>query len=117
MKTLYFTNKKGCYYFSAPILVDTENNKLSIFENENSHITGIYVADEPVEIRYEFKGKTYLKKADKGDIIVTFFTKTTYDIIPIVVVKNNDWKTNIVNEKAAIEAARAKDTVKASYDL
>lgn len=35
-------------------------------------INDMYIADEPVEIRYEYNWKTYLKKADKGDDIYRF---------------------------------------------
>lgn len=116
MKTLYFTQRQGCAYYANPILVDTVNNKFSIKESMPDSINDMYVADEPVEIRYEYNGKTYLKKADKGDIIISFYTRSDYDRIPIIVVKNDDWKNNIVNQLAAFEANRAKDTVKASYD-
>ena len=117
MKTLYFTQREGSSYYNRPILVDIVNNKFSLFENDNSYIDDMYIANEPTEIKYEYKGKTYLKKADKGDIILTFRVPDNYDIVPIIVVKNNDWKTNIVNRYAMIEANRAKDTVKASYEL
>ena len=117
MKTLYFTQREGSSYFNRPISVDVTNNKFSLEDNYNSYIDEMYVAKEPTEIKYEYKGKTYLKKADKGDIILTFRMNSGYDITPIIVVKNNDWKTNIVNRYAALEAERAKDTVKASYDL
>ena len=116
MKTLYFTQRQGCAYYANPILVDTVNNKFSIKESMPDSINDMYIADEPVEIRYEYNGKTYLKKADKGDIIISFYTRSDYDRIPIIVVKNDDWKNNIVNQLAASEANRAKDTLKASYD-
>ena len=67
MKTLYFTQRQGCAYYANPILVDTVNNKFSIKESMPDSINDMYIADEPVEIRYEYNGKTYLKKADKGE--------------------------------------------------
>ena len=117
MKTLYFTKRTGMSYYNNPILVDVINNKFEAKESTCTNLNQMFIADEPVEIRYEFKGKTYVKKADKGDIILSFYSRVDYDMTPIIVVKNNDWKTNIVNEMAALEANRAKDTVKASYDL
>ena len=117
MKTLYFTKRTGMSYYNNPILVDVINNKFEAKESTCSNLNQMFVADEPVEIRYEFKGKTYVKKADKGDIILSFYSRVDYDMTPIIVVKNNDWKTNIVNAMAALEANRAKDTVIASYDL
>ena len=117
MNTLYFTKRIGMSYYSNPILVDIVNNKFEAKESTYSNINQMFIADEPVEIRYEFKGKTYVKKADKGDIILSFYSRVDYDMTPIIVVKNNDWKTNVVNEIAAREANRAKDTVKASYEL
>ena len=117
MKTLYFTKRTGMSYYSNPISVDIINNKFEAKDSTCSNLNQMFIADEPVEIRYEFKGKTYVKKADKGDIILSFYSRVDYDMTPIIVVKNNDWKTNIVNEMAALEANRAKDTVKASYDL
>lgn len=115
MKTLYFTQTNDRVYYNK-VLVDFSNNKITScpFNEERWTIKSCFATDEDVEIRYEYKGKTCIKKAQKGDIIITF---DDHDILdPIVVVKNIEWKNNIVNKKAIEEANRAKDTVNATYE-
>ena len=114
MKTLYFTQDSNRSYYDK-VLVDFSNNKITScpFDEERWSIKTCFATDEDVEIRYEYKGKTYIKKAQKGDIIITF---EDHDILdPIAVIKNTEWKNNIVNKKAIREANRAKDTVNAEY--
>ena len=114
MRTLYFTQDSNRSYYDK-VLVDFSNNKITScpFDEERWSIKTCFAIDEDVEIRYEYKGKTYIKKAQKGDIIITF---EDHDILdPIIVIKNTEWKNNIVNKKAIREANRAKDTVKAEY--
>lgn len=114
MRTLYFTQDSNRSYYDK-VLVDFSNNKITScpFDEERWSIKTCFATDEDVEIRYEYKGKTYIKKAQKGDIIITF---EDHDILdPITVIKNTEWKNNIVNKKAIREANRAKDTVNAEY--
>lgn len=115
MKTLYFIQNNSNEAYYNKVLVDFSNNKITScpFDEERWTIKSCFATDEDVEIRYEYKGKTCIKKAQKGDIIITF---DDHDILdPIVVVKNIEWKKNIVNKKAIKEANRAKDTVNATY--
>ena len=115
MKTLYFTQTNDRVYYNK-VLVDFSNNKITScpFNEERWTIKSCFATDEDVEIRYEYKRKTCIKKAQKGDIIITFDDCDILD--PIVVVKNIEWKNNIVNKKAIEEANRAKDTVNATYE-
>ena len=114
MKTLYFT-QDGNQAYCNKVLVDFSNNKVTSYpiDEERWNIKSCFATDEDVEIRYDYKGKTSVKKAQKGDIIVIF---DDYNILdPIIVIKNTEWKNNIINKKAIREANRAKDTVKAEY--
>ena len=114
MKTLYFT-QDGNQAYCNKVLVDFSNNKVTSYpiDEERWNIKSCFATDEDVEIRYDYKGKTSVKKAQKGDIIVIF---DDYNILdPIIVIKNTEWKNNIVNKKAIREADRAKDTVNAEY--
>lgn len=114
MKTLYFT-QEGNQAYCNKVLVDFSNNKVTSYpiDEERWNIKSCFATDEDVEIRYDYKGKTSVKKAQKGDIIVIF---DDYNILdPIIVIKNTEWKNNIVNKKAIREADRAKDTVNAEY--
>ena len=115
MKTLYFTQDGNQEYYNK-VLVDFSNNKVTscTIDEERWNIKSCFATNEDTEIRYDYKGKTHLKKAQKGDIIVVF-DNTDYMLDPIVVVKNTEWKNNIVNNKAIREADRAKDTVNAEY--
>lgn len=115
MKTLYFT-QEGNQAYCNKVLVDFSNNKVTSYpiDEERWNIKSCFATDEDVEIRYDYKGKTSVKKAQKGDIIVIF---DDYNILdPIIVIKNTEWKNNIVNKKAIREADRAKDTVNAEYE-
>lgn len=115
MRTLYFT-QDGNQIYSNKVLVDFSNNKVAScpVDEERWSIKTCFATNEDVEIRYDYKGKTHVKKAQKGDIIMTFDDRDLLD--PVIVVKNTEWKNNIVNKKAIREANRAKDTVNAEYD-
>ena len=115
MKTLYFI-QEGNQFYNDKVLIDFSNNKVTScpVDEERWNIKSCFATSEDVEIRYEFKGKTYIKKALKGDIIITFDDRDLLD--PVIVVKNTEWRNNIINKKAIREANRAKDTVNAEYN-
>ena len=116
MKTLYFTRSKGCHYFCrTPMLIDLATNSVKPVDSEGTNINEIYVAPEDLEIRYEQNGKIIIKKAQKGDIIISFYCNEAYDQNTIIVVKNKEWKDNFVKREAMIAAKQAKDEVVASY--
>ena len=114
MRTLYFT-QEGNQIYNNKVLVDFSNNKVTScpVDEERWNIKSCFATDEDVEIRYDYKGKTHVKKAQKGDIIIIFDDRDLLD--PVIVVKNTEWRNNIINKKAIREANRAKDTVNAEY--
>ena len=116
MKTLYFTKSKGCRFFNrTPMLIDFATNSAKAIESESSRINEIYLVPEDLEIRYEQNGKVIIKKAQKGDVIISFYCDEEYEQNLIIVVKNKEWKDNFVNKEAVIAAKQAKNEVKASY--
>ena len=114
MRTLYFT-QEGNQIYNNKVLVDFSNNKVTSYpvDEERWNIKSCFATDEDVEIRYDYKGKTHVKKAQKGDIIIIFDDRDLLD--PVIVVKNTEWRNNIINKKAIREANSAKDTVRAGY--
>ena len=88
MKTLYLTR-------GSNILVDTENNTADSLQLVRQGIDHIYLAEEPMHIVYGAGEVHEEADAEKGDIIITFYSDTFKK--QLVIVKNNeDWVNNIV---------------------
>lgn len=99
MKILYVTTNNDA------LIVDTETNNARSITAMPDRISRMYVADENLEIRYQGdKSKQTVLKAQKGDIILTFYGN---DRTPIVI-KNADWKKKVALELAEREAENAK---------
>lgn len=103
MKTFYVTyNTKG-------IIVDNERNEAKDPKMVRSHIRDMYVAEEPLEIRSMTQnGKQIVTKADKGDIILTFYNYNNDDFNTPIVIKNAEWKKR-VHAEIAREAAKEEE--------
>lgn len=112
MKTLVFLGTGR--YAKTPVLVDYANNTIESYERTRSAIDDIYVAKEDILVGYKKNGKDVTVKANKGDIIVTFYNEDFIEY-PVVVVKNADWKANMLSYFKKQEAEKAKDLVQAQY--
>ena len=112
MKTLVFLGTGR--YTKTPVLVDYANNTIESYERIRSAIDNVYVAKEDMLVGYKKNGKDVTVKANKGDIIITFYSEDFIEY-PIVVVKNADWKANMVSYFKKQEAEKAKDLVQAQY--
>ena len=112
MKTLSFIGTGR--YHKTPVLVDFNKNTVEEFTRMRSAIDEVYIAPEDIEIRYRKGNKTVVLKAEKGDIIVTFYDEEWVKN-PIVVVKNKDWKANVVEQIKIDESNKAKEMAEASY--
>lgn len=112
MKTLVFLGTGR--YAKTPVLVDYANNTIESYERTRSAIDDIYVAKEDMLVGYKKNGKDVTVKANKGDIIVTFYNEDFIEY-PVVVVKNADWKANILSYFKKQEAEKAKNLVQAEY--
>lgn len=112
MKTLVFLGTGR--YAKTPVLVDYANNTIESYERTRSAINDIYVAKEDILVGYKKNGKDVTVKANKGDIIVTFYNEDFIEY-PVVVVKNADWKANMLSYFKKQEAEKAKDLVQAQY--
>ena len=110
MKTFVISNNKKGYRSNTATIVDFEKHEVAsaVDIRINAGINDVYVADAPMEVRYQIDGNTIVKKADKGDIIITFYKESTPGFLPVVVVKNADWKKNIAVLNAEREAGQAK---------
>lgn len=112
MKTLVFLGTGR--YAKTPVLVDYANNTIESYERTRSAIDDIYVAKEDILVGYKKNGKDVTVKANKGDIIVTFYNEDFIEY-PVVVVKNADWKANMLSYFKKQEAEKAKNLVQAQY--
>lgn len=112
MKTLSFIGTGR--YAKRPVFVDFNKQTIETITPLRCSIDDCYIAPEDLEIRYRKNGKDVVLKADKGDIIMTFYDEDwiTY---PVVVIKNRDWKENILNYIKKQEAKKSADLVEAAY--
>lgn len=107
MKTLNFIyNQYGS--FGKPVIIDFNKNDVTLLDNIPLNIDYLFVAPEDIEVRYKVGTKTHVLNANKGDIIVSFYKN---DCIknPVIVVKNKEWKVNIVSMLAEEAADQAKN--------
>ena len=112
MKTLNFVGTG--IYNRKPVLIDFEKHTVDSLDALRAAIDDIYIAPEDIEIRYKKNGRDVVIKAEKGDIIVTFY-REDWIAYPVVVVKKKDWKTNILNYIKKNEAKKSNDFVDAKY--
>lgn len=112
MKTLNFIS--GSYRsLGKPVIVDFNKNDITQLDNVPSDVDYVFVAPEDIEIRYKIGTKTHVLNANKGDIIVTFYEEN-YIKNRVVVIKNKEWKENIVSIIAENAARQAKEEKAAS---
>ena len=113
MKTLVFvTNGR---YRRNPAVIDFDKHTADALETYRSGIDDIYVAPEDLEVRFKKDGKDTIIKANKGDVIITFYPQDWIKN-PVIVVKNSDWKENIIEYAKQIEANKAKNLIQATFD-
>lgn len=88
MKTLHIIPNKNA------VFTDSDTNDV-IYANTiwaSSLIDYIYISPFDCEIRYTNNGKTVIKKAAKGDVILQFKDRS-YFTEKIAVIKNEEFKT------------------------
>lgn len=112
MKTLNFVGTG--VYAQKPVLIDFEKHTVDTLDACRAAINDIYIAPEDIEIRYKKNGRDVVIKAETGDIIITFY-REDWIAYPVVVVKNKDWKTNVLNHIKKNEAKKSNDFVDAKY--
>ena len=117
MKTLNFISNDRSRSFGKPVIVDFNKNDVKQLNNITSYIDYIFVAPEDIEVRYKRGVKTHVLNANKGDIIISFY-KDDYIENQVIVVKNKEWKANVVNILAEESAnlARNQKIVNMCYD-
>lgn len=112
MKTLVFVTQ-GRYYRN-PTIIDFDKHTVNALETFRSGIDNIYIAPEDLEVRFKKNGKDTVIKANKGDVIITFYPEDWVKNT-VIVVKNSDWKENIIEHYKQIEADKAKDLIQATF--
>ena len=111
MKKIVITNR------NLPILADFEKETVSNVETESVYgiIDRMIIAPEDCEVRYKNGGKEVVKKADKGDLILLFYSHKDWVEEPVAVIKNADVKKNMVSLMAKRAADQAEAEIRASY--
>lgn len=112
MKTLVFVTYSR--YHKNPTIIDFDKHTVDALEACRSGIDDIYIAPEDLEVRFKKDGKDTIIKANKGDVIITFYPEDWVKN-PVIVVKNSDWKENIIEHFKKIEADKAKNLIQATF--
>lgn len=112
MKTLVFVTQGR--YRKNPTLIDFDKHTVDALDTCRTGIDDIYVAPEDLEVRFKKNGKDTIIKANKGDIIITFYSEDWVKN-PVIVVKNSDWKENVIEVLKKKEAEKAKELIQASF--
>lgn len=112
MKTLSFIGTGR--YFNRPVLIDFNKQTVETIDSTRCGMNECYIVPEDLEVRYKKDGKYIVTKANKGDIIVTFY-REEWIINPVIVVKNKEWKENILAYIKRQEARKSAELVEANY--
>ena len=73
-------------------------------------IDWMYVAPDDCEVRVKDKktNKTIVYKANKDDIIIQFYNESTTKNL-VAVVKNKEWRENVIENRIAAEIKKLND--------
>lgn len=114
MKTLSFIETGR--YNNRPVLIDFNKQTVDMIDSIRCGISDCYIVPEDLEVRYKKDGKYIVTKASKGDVIVTFY-REEWVINPVVVVKNKEWKENILAYIKREEARKNDAVIDATYSI
>ena len=114
MKTLSFIETGR--YNNRPVLIDFNKQTVDTIDSIRCGISDCYIVPEDLEVRYKKDGKYIVTKASKGDVIVTFY-REEWVINPVVVVKNKEWKENILAYIKREEARKNDAVIDATYSI
>ncbi len=94
MKTIIFPNNGNDRYMSTPIIMDLGTLEVKDLRSASTNIDRIFIVPEDCEIRYYKDNKPVLLKAEKGDLVLSFYKK---DFLKhyVIVVKNKEFKENV----------------------
>lgn len=96
------------------VLYNAEKNDVDVLESAYSDIDWSYVCPEDCEVRCTVKGTTTVLKAEKGDLILQFYDRPWIKSL-VAVVKNKQWKDNMIAKLAYDAANRATDEKMAEF--
>lgn len=114
MKTFSFIETGR--YNNRPVLIDFNKQTVDMIDSIRCGISDCYIVPEDLEVRYKKDGKYIVTKASKGDVIVTFY-REEWVINPVVVVKNKEWKENILAYIKREEARKNDAVIDATYSI
>lgn len=94
MKTIIFPNNQDDRYMSNPIVMDLGTLEVKNLRSTPNGIERTFIVPEDCEIRYYKDNKPVLLKAEKGDLVLSFFKKEFLKHY-VIVVKNKELKENM----------------------
>lgn len=90
---------------TGALIIDGEGNPKN-FKSDRESINRIVLLDDDVEVVYSKNGKTKTLTGSKGQILIQFYESEFEN--PIVIVDNEEWKTNLENYRKHEEEMKAK---------
>lgn len=105
MKKTIFVNRG-----EKAIVYDAERNQANLLQNSSSNIDWVYVIPEDCEVRYKDlkTNQTVIKQAKKNDILIQFYGHTLGVRNVCAIVKNEEWKQNVIGIMAEDEKHRTE---------
>lgn len=92
------------------VIFDYNKNEAHQLKTTNTSIDWMYVAPEDCEVRVKDKNtnKTVVYKANKDDIILQFYNNVTTKNL-VAVIKNKEWRENVIENRIAAELKKLND--------
>ena len=93
--------------------IDVENDKFDVVDYFSTGIDWTYLVPEDGDLTVVLDGENIKKSVKKNDIVVVFY-KREYTKNRVIVIKNKEWKDNILAERKYDEDCRKEEVLKAS---
>lgn len=92
------------------VIFDYNKNEAHQLRSVMTSIDWMYVAPDDCEVRVKDKNtnKTVVYKANKDDIILQFYNGSTTKNL-VAVIKNKEWRENIIENRIAAEIKKLND--------
>lgn len=92
------------------VIFDYDKNEAHQLRNSMTSIDWMYIAPDDCEVRVKDKNtnKTIVYKANKDDIIIQFYNESTTKNL-VAVVKNKEWRENVIENRIAAEIKKLND--------
>lgn len=92
------------------VIFDYDKNEAHQLRTSMTSIDWMYIAPDDCEVRVKDKNtnKTIVYKANKDDIIIQFYNESTTKNL-VAVVKNKEWRENVIENRIAAEIKKLND--------